>query len=100
MGLILSGECNRCGLCCAQTIKGTRYACTHLAVGGSLGQPNASRCTVYADRYDQMPIVMRNEAGEELIGRCFQDSPEENDVILMRGIGLGCSLELVGHENP
>jgi len=100
------GTCNRCGLCCVTEHEGQRLTCEFLRAriqlrehGGPsivmLGQPEASWCGVYDGRVDGMPIRMLDGHGQaRLLGRCGLNSAMEDTVILERGVGRGCSLEL------
>ena len=47
----LTGECNLCGACCF-----TKYGaiCENLEVLARQGLPNATRCRIYAQRYDRL----------------------------------------------
>ena len=83
----LTGDCNRCGLCC--TVGNGQ--CVHLEVTGKLGEPGATRCLAYANRYDGMPIFGRTPNGL-VRGWCRKDSPAETAVIV-QWIGKGCSLK-------
>lgn len=88
----LKGKCNQCGLCCM--VGDTR--CIHLEVRAAPGEPMATRCTVYDRRVKGMPIMLVDPQGNVVnIANCVFDAPEETAVIIERGIGKGCSLELV-----
>ncbi len=86
--LKLVGECNQCGLCCY--VWG--FKCINLIVDGYPGEPGATRCGVYAFRYDGMPIKLVNGTGR-IVGesKCALDSPAEIQRVVME-IGRGCSL--------
>jgi len=95
---VLRGECNRCGRCCVVERDGKPYACTHLRHFQwiALGRPESTFCSVYDRRRHGMPITLRHQAGDEFEAVCVADgSPEETAVIIARGIGRGCSLEVV-----
>lgn len=86
--LKLVGECNQCGLCCY--VWG--FKCINLIVDGYPGEPGATRCGLYAFRYDGMPIKLVNGTGR-IVGesKCALDSPAEIQRVVME-IGRGCSL--------
>lgn len=87
----LKGTCNRCGLCCH--VFGFR--CINLIVRNTPGEPEATRCAVYADRYENMPILLLDEQGR-IRGKSFCHVGEtEIEGILEKGIGHGCSLEVI-----
>ena len=77
---------------------GRRLRCENLEVSGELGQPMASRCRVYGQRVDGMPIRMLDAEGQ--VGRddmvCGKESLQETLAILERGIGNGCSMQVLG----
>lgn len=88
----LVGACNQCALCCMIG----KLRCGHLILRRRPGSPMASRCAIYATRYDGMPIVLYDEKGRlRGHGVCAKDSPEDTANIIARGIGKGCSLQLV-----
>lgn len=94
---ILTGTCSRCGLCCTADVEGTTVVCDHLRrfAFSSIGRPEATQCGAYARRWDGMPITMRSADGAVLLSAtCRKDSPEETTVIVARGIGRGCSMEV------
>jgi hypothetical protein len=88
----LVGTCNRCGLCCMMG----EFRCINLMIEGKPGEPRASRCGRYLDRYDGLPILMVNSEGEILPGIhvCSYGSEDETLGIIERGLGKGCSLEI------
>ena len=90
----LTGECNLCGACCF-----TKYGavCENLEVLTRQGLPNATRCRIYAQRYDGLPIRMIAKDGRILSGYyCAKNSPAEVSVIIEMGIKKGvCSLTRV-----
>lgn len=89
----LTGECNKCGLCCAARKGGQWLFCRHLLIVSEVGTPDATRCTVHAQRWDGMPIEMVSQDGSvRVFARCHKDSPEETAKIVQAGIGKGCSL--------
>lgn len=91
---VLTGTCNRCGLCCV--IEGFR--CLNLVGPKPLNpvlQGGPTTCAVYDKRYDKMPIILVNDEGLMVRGTCGKDSPAETRAIIERGIGQGCSLELI-----
>ena len=87
----LIGQCNLCGACCF-TKSGA--VCEHLEILSRPGSPNASRCRVYAERYDGLPIRMIAKNGRMLSGYyCAKNSAAEVEVIIEMGIKKGvCSL--------
>lgn len=72
------------------------YRCINLILEGKPGEPGASRCGRYLNRYDGLPIVMVNSEGGILEGShvCCHGAPEEDQIIIERGFGRGCSLEI------
>jgi hypothetical protein len=94
--MMLTGECNLCGACCF-----TKYGavCENLEILTREGLPNATRCRVYAERYDGMPIRMIARDGRRLRGYyCAKNSPAEVSVIIEMGIKKGvCSLRCADH---
>ena len=91
---MLTGECNQCGACCF-TKSGA--VCENLEILTREGLPNATRCRVYAERYDGLPIRMITKDGRSLRGYyCAKNSPAEVQVIIEMGIKKGvCSLTRV-----
>src|SRR5262245_49248096 len=89
---LVVGECNLCGLCCFNPATGTR--CSQLEVTGKPGEPYATRCLVYDQRYDGMPILMVDRDGKPTSENrvCTKDSIEEDLSIIASGIGRGCTL--------
>jgi hypothetical protein len=56
------GGCSQCGLCCLS--KGRRYQCEHLEVVTEVGVLQGTRCRVYEERWQGMPIkMMDRESG-------------------------------------
>lgn len=92
----LKGSCNRCGLCCTADVEGVPVVCDHLRMFSfsSLGKPEATQCRAYERRVDNMPITMRSFDGTVLVHAVCRKGPGEVPVILARGIGKGCSLEV------
>ena len=92
--MMLAGECNLCGACCF-----SKYGavCENLEIVTRPGLPNATRCKVYSERYDGMPIRMIAKGGRMLRGyNCAKNSPDEVEVIVEMGIKKGvCSLTRV-----
>ena len=90
----LTGKCNCCGLCCVSLL-GNK--CENLRVTLFLGVPNGTYCAKYDVRYNGMPINMVDSTGAvvEVDHVCAKDSMLETLSILQRGIGKGCSLEVV-----
>lgn len=85
-------SCNGCGACCLGP-RGT--VCEHLDITRRLGQAGATRCRVYADRFDGMPIRMLTREGAfDHASRCWKDSPFEALAIATKGFGRGCSLRV------
>jgi len=61
-----------------------------------IGLRGATMCAVYKTRYDGMPInLIEPHSRLGVTGRCGLNSREEDNAILERGIGRGCSLEVV-----
>jgi len=94
--MILTGECNQCGACCF-TKSGA--VCENLEILTREGLPNATRCKVYSERYDGLPIRMIAKDGRILRGYyCAKNSPAEVSVIIEMGIKNGvCSLTRVDY---
>lgn len=94
----LTGQCNLCGVCCF-----TKYGavCENLEILTRQGLPNATRCRVYAERYDGMPIRMIAKDGRRLSGYyCAKNSQAEVETIIEMGIKKGvCSLTRVDHSD-
>jgi hypothetical protein len=92
----LTGKCNLCGACCF-----SKYGavCENLEILTRVGLPNATRCRVYAERYNGMPIRMIAKDGRMLSGYyCAKNSPAEVKVIFEMGIKKGvCPLRRVDH---
>lgn len=85
----LKGQCNQCGICCFLGA----FKCEHLDVGGIPGMPMATRCTVYDERYTDMPILMVSPEGEIKQGFCLHGSQAE-EFELTKLIRRGqCSLQ-------
>ena len=93
---LLQGECNRCGLCCAGTWNGRPWRCANLKMVGPMGEPYATMCEVYTERYDAMPITgVDMETGAVIgWGHCYLNSRTEDLAIIQKGVGKGCSLTL------
>lgn len=91
----LTGECNRCGLCCAGQVEGKAWACEHLQLtpGVPFGAPGASKCRVYERRVNGMEITVYFADGGRARAQCFKGSPQETEIILPH-IGKGCSLRV------
>ena len=87
----LIGECNLCGACCFSK---SGAVCENLEVSSRVGLPNASKCKVYAERYDGLPIRMIAKDGSIIRGYyCAKNSPAEVKTIIEMGIKKGiCSL--------
>ncbi|MGE5220455.1 MAG: hypothetical protein ACM3SP_25910 [Chloroflexota bacterium] len=96
--MLLTGECNQCGACCF-TKSGA--VCENLEILTRAGLPNATRCRVYAERYDGLPIRMITKDGRILRGYyCAKNSRAEVSVIIEMGIKKGiCSLTRVDEAN-
>jgi len=112
------GTCNQCGLCCTVEVKGEvlrgakagahvlreatyTLVCEHLRAkihGGRvlpLGSPDASACAVYERRVDGMEIKMLDHTGTpRMIGQCRKNHWLEDERIIARGLGKGCSLRI------
>ncbi len=91
MFIDLVGECNRCGLCCAPEKNGVRWRCANL-IGEDIGQPMATSCSKYSERFDGMPIDLEDPNGNRIKGICRKDSMAETVAIIENGVGKGCSL--------
>lgn len=91
---MLSGACNRCGLCCTAESEGRLLVCEFLSWPGTIGQSWATRCRVYEARVDGLPIRMLDATTGAFVvdATCAKDSAVEELVIIQRGIGRGCSL--------
>ena len=89
----LVGSCNRCGRCCTD---GDLH-CINLEIIENIGKPYATRCRIYDQRTVGMPILLVNSFGViEAIASCtFGDSRIETKEIMEKGIGHGCSYEVV-----
>jgi len=87
----LVGTCNQCGLCCAPERNGEKWRCGYL-MGKDIGQPNATSCSRYTERYDGMPIELLGPNGKVMAGTCRKDSVSETVAIVENGVGKGCSL--------
>jgi hypothetical protein len=92
------GTCHRCGLCCTIETPAGRLVCEHLraelsaGVATPLGTPEASRCGVYSQRVNGMPIRLRDAYGVvRMTAQCGKDSADEDAAILPH-VGRGCSL--------
>jgi len=75
------------------------YKCSNLAVTKQLGKPEATTCKVHNTRYDQMPIILGVNIGccgtIVMASTCAKDSDAETKAIVEKGIGRGCSLNVV-----
>lgn len=89
----LIGECNLCGACCF-TKSGA--ICENLEILTRQGLPYSTRCRVYAERYNGLPIRMIGKNGRVLGGYyCAKNSVAEVEAIIELGIKKGvCSLKL------
>jgi hypothetical protein len=87
----LTGECNLCGACC---FSASGAVCENLEILTRQGLPRATKCRVYAERYDGLPIRMIAKDGRILRGYyCAKNSPAEAKSIIEMGIKKGvCSL--------
>lgn len=94
MTVRLSGLCNRCGLCCFDG----ELRCQNLIVIGKPGEPLATACSRHGSRYNGMPITMFDPEGRSYDGYFCHNDDLETAVIIERGIGKGCSLEVVRDE--
>ncbi len=94
----LTGECNCCGACCFSK---SGAVCENLEVLTRQGLPNGTKCRVYAERYDGLPIRMITKDGRILYGYyCAKNSAAEVKSIIEMGIKKGvCSLS-VGPDIP
>jgi hypothetical protein len=86
---VLKGKCNQCGNCC--TIG--PFKCENLVVVGEPGQPLATWCAVYDQRYPDMPIKLRDGCGE-IQGFCMHDTLAEEYELTRLIIDKKCSLEI------
>lgn len=72
------------------------YRCEFLSVTGTLGESQASMCTIHEKRYDGMAIrlINNNHRGKRdvIYAQCGKDSEREVLAILPM-IGRGCSLQ-------
>lgn len=87
----LTGTCNQCGLCC---LEGSAR-CINLEILAPLGTPGATRCKVYKERYPGLPIVMIDNGKIVAIAACAHGSSMDDEIIIQKGIGKGCSLKVV-----
>lgn len=89
----LAGTCNQCGLCCMDG----DARCHNLRITGVLGTPGATTCMVYGARYAGMPVMLVSPENVVIsLGECNHgDEEADNQAILEKGIGKGCSLRLV-----
>lgn len=97
-GPMLRGECNQCGACCVVERDGVRYTCTFLGrfFDSMVGDPKATRCTVYFSRTHWMPIEMLGDNGTRIYANCAGNGTEQETLAIIRnGIGKGCSMEVV-----
>lgn len=71
--------------------------CLNLQIISEPGTPMATKCKVYHNRSYGMPIVLVNPNGViEAIASCtFGDGRIEMKEIIEKGIGKGCSMEVV-----
>ena len=100
----LTGTCNRCGLCCQYEARDGSglVRCGYLAVDDGaagldpIGTAGATQCLMHALRVDGMPIPMFYVRDMRPYGwrQCAKDSAAEDAIIIDRGIGRGCSLEM------
>jgi hypothetical protein len=82
----ISGNCNRCGLCCWAG----KFKCTNLQTA----RDGKAECVVYANRRPGMEIILMREDGAWREGICNHGLPSE-EKILMPLIEQGlCSLEV------
>src|SRR5262245_4870948 len=88
------GDCNLCGLCCFNQATGSHCENLVLRPGKTVGDPDATYCGVYDQRYHGMPITMIDKDGNRVDEgqMCAKDSVEEDLQILVSGMGRGCSL--------
>lgn len=95
-GPLLRGECSKCGLCCTLQQDGTTFVCDYLVRIKKLGESEATLCLMYHSRSHRMPITMTNAQGDSIRWHCAANGTnEETRAIIQRGIGQGCSLEVV-----
>ena len=89
----LIGDCNLCGACCFSK---SGAVCENLEVLTQQGLPNGTRCRIYTQRYNGLPIRMITKDGRILTGYyCAKNSVDEVKTIIDLGIKKGvCSLEL------
>lgn len=79
------GECSLCGACCKTRIGNAEYRCENL---------KENRCTVYAERFDMMPIRLISESGLSFGAQCGKDSAGETAGILAAIERGECSLRV------
>lgn len=93
---LLRGDCHRCGSCCVVESEGVEYTCTLLEITGRLGEPHATRCSVYFARTHWMPINMVAQDGRMIHANCAAHGTEAETLAIIRnGVGKGCGLEIV-----
>lgn len=95
---VFTGLCNRCGSCCAPTVAGRVARCEHLVATGLIGTTEATRCRVYAARYDGMPVRVVDLVTGFIVATslCRKDSVAEDASIAVWGQGRGCTLRTRG----
>src|SRR3990167_380910 len=95
--LSLTGTCSCCGLCCQVKYQGELLSCENLVeTADGIGNPEGSYCAVWHSRTPDMPIRMLDSQGSpKLKTICCKDSEQETQTILEKGIGRGCSLEIL-----
>jgi len=95
----LTGQCNFCGACCFSK---SGAVCENLEILTRPGLPNATKCRVYAERYNGMPIRMIAKDGKILRGYyCAKNSAAEVKSIIEMGIKKGvCSLSYGRRRTP
>jgi len=80
-----SGECVGCGHCCQKTFISSNgvaeiYRCQNLMSLGRIGEPDATACSVYAARTDDMPITMISLDGKSAyMSACLPSYPRTQD---------------------
>jgi hypothetical protein len=64
-----------------------------LRVDGVIGQPNASYCGKYNERYPDMPIIMVNPEGFIIEAFCAHGAPSEEGILRQMIADGQCYLE-------
>ena len=84
--------CSRYGLCCTSK-RGDRTVFCEFLEHIALGEPEGTRCRVYAERVHLMPIRMLYDTGEFVRQtRCVRVEPDHLHFIQQKGLAAQCSL--------